>query len=243
MAVLPLGTGNDLARVTGWTACPETVSALSAGSPAQLLALLRRVEAAPVHTHDWWRARCAHAEQQHETFFLNYCSVGFDAGVALAFDALRRRLPSLFTLRRVAKAAYGLLGALHFILRRCCRLPSTLTLAVDGAPVPLPRAARGIVLLNIASFMGGVRPWPAALPPPFPEDGLIEVAYHRGAVHLMLMNAGLAHAVPLAQAREVRLSSSEAVPMQADGEAWTLPAGSTVSVTRAGGVQLLHAPQ
>lgn len=242
VAVLPLGTGNDLARETGWAACPDTVAALATGSPAQLQALLRRVEAAPVHTHDWWRARSVHAESQQETFFLNYCSIGFDAGVALAFDSARRRTPSLFTRRRIAKAAYGLLGALHFVLRKCCRLPTTLTLTVDGARVPLPRAARGVVLLNIGSFMGGVRPWPAALPAPSAEDGLLEVGYHRGAVHLMLMNAKLAHAVPLCYAREVRLSSSEAVPVQADGEGWTLLAGSSLSVSRAGGVRLLHAP-
>ena len=45
---------------------------------------------------------------------------------------------------------------------------------VDGVAVPLPRSAKGIILLNISSFMGGARPWPALSDPGSADDGVLE---------------------------------------------------------------------
>jgi diacylglycerol kinase (ATP) len=257
-AVLPQGTGNDLSRVCGWFDHPGALEALSpSGTPAALLALLRAVEAAPPAPLDWWRlevtgtadADAGDAACSRSVLFTNYFSVGFDAGVALSFAAARRAAPSLFASRARNKAAYGMLGALDFARGACAELTQQLTLIADGVPVPLPPDAKGLLLLNIGCFMGGVRPWPdaAALPPSMPaaaaaaHDGALEVCAHYGALHLAAMNLGLTAAVPLAVAREVRIVTAAALPAQADGEAWA-QAAAELRVERHGSVTVLLAP-
>jgi hypothetical protein len=261
-AVLPQGTGNDLARVCGWFEHPGALEALSPfGTPAALQALLRAVEAAPAAPLDWWRLEVTGAAADagdvarssastKSVLFTNYFSVGFDAGVALSFDAARRAAPSLFASRAGNKAAYGLLGALDFARGACSELTQQLTLTADGVPVPLPPDAKGLLLLNIGCFMGGVRPWPdaASLPPSMAagaaaaaHDGALEVCAHYGALHLGAMNLGLTAAVPLAVAREVRIATAAALPAQADGEAWA-QAPAELLIQQHGSVSVLLAP-
>jgi hypothetical protein len=162
------------------------------------------VAAAPAAPLDWWEvahtrgdagsavdaaATSASPAPPAAVRFTNYCSVGFDAGVALAFDAARRALPAAFANRTTNKAVYGVLGARDAALGACAMLAEHVTLHADGRVVPIPRGAKGIVLLNISSFMGGARPWPQQQPAaagdagssasggvPAPHDGLLEVA-------------------------------------------------------------------
>ena len=63
-------------------------------------------------------------------------------------------------------------------MRACVGLPRHLSVTADGEAVALPPGVRGLVVLNVASFMGGVRPWPTSEPPGAADDGRLEVAAH-----------------------------------------------------------------
>lgn len=49
---------------------------------------------------------------------------------------------------------YGLLGSKELLNQSCKNLHSTIVLELDGEVIKLPRL-QGIVILNIASYMGG----------------------------------------------------------------------------------------
>jgi len=249
LAVLPCGTGNDLSRVLGWAGSTTCQAALN-GSPTapQLLALMRAVERAPVTHMDRWRLRLTSlAAAPRELRWSNYASVGFDAGVALSFDATRRAGPALFFSRLGNKALYGALGVRDAALLSCADLADRVTLTCDGREVAVPAGAKGILLLNIASFMGGVRPWSDDMPGAprgvcSHSDGLVEVVAHFGALHLAAMQVGAARAVPLARAAHVRISTTAAFPMQADGEPWLQPAASVLDFSLHGSASLCVPP-
>ena len=171
--------------------------------------------------------------------FSNYASVGFDAGVALSFDSARKAAPWLFTNRLVSKAVYGAFGVSGLASGACADLAKQVRVEADGEEIELPEGARGILLLSISSFMGGVRPWSDAHPEApagaaSQSDARLEVAAHFGALHLALMQLGVGWAVPLARCSRVRIEMNAALPMQADGEPW---------LQEAGRVEVAHAAQ
>jgi hypothetical protein len=91
----------------------------------------------------------------------NYCSFGMDADISARFDAARRRHPALHRSRAMNKLWYGAHG-----LAAACGAASitneNVALSLDGAAVPLPRAADGgkaLVISNVPSYAGGVDLW------------------------------------------------------------------------------------
>lgn len=147
IAVLPLGTGNDLARVLGWG------SGFSARSMSDALA---EVEAAHVSLLDRWRVDI---DGKKRAVLNNYLGIGVDAQVALEFHEQRERSPGLFMSQFVNKLWYSQFGAKNFLVRTCAGLPSKLDLVCDGQVIALPEGTEGVIVLNINSYGGGSKLW------------------------------------------------------------------------------------
>jgi len=98
-----------------------------------------------------------------ELLFNNYIGIGIDAKVALDFHRMREVHPNWFQSQVGNKVWYGTLGATDLLARACWHVPRSVELEVDGEEVCLPGDLEGIVVLNIASHMGGVDLWASAV--------------------------------------------------------------------------------
>jgi diacylglycerol kinase (ATP) len=152
IAILPLGTGNDLARIHGWGGGYNNES---------LIKILLQVSEGYVSWLDRWEMTIENRKGKIKNVksFLNYLSVGADAQAALQVHMLRESRPQLFFSRIVNKAWYGLFGAEDIIKATSISLPNDITLIADGVEVPLPADSQGIIMLNIDSYTGGVPLW------------------------------------------------------------------------------------
>lgn len=107
VAILPIGTGNDLARVLRWGAEPPAVL-----QPADML---ERIRAAGAQTLDRWAVRVTHAARTRRlplqwtapppVQMYNYFSVGVDAQVALNFHQARQSRLYVFSSRVINKVS------------------------------------------------------------------------------------------------------------------------------------------
>ncbi|KAJ9510758.1 hypothetical protein QJQ45_027622 [Haematococcus lacustris] len=242
VAILPMGTGNDLARCLGWG------GGLSQLPPQGLAGLLQDVAAAAPARLDRWALTVTPLLSLN-----NYLGVGIDAKVALEFHRIREAMPGFFRSQLGNKVWYTGIGAPDLLRRSCADLHLKLRLECDGVEVALPPDAEGLVITNIPCHMGGVYLWETGLPAPpialppgaSPDcqaaaanlttnrrqalaDGLIEVVALGGVAHLGRLSLGLARAQRLCQCRSVALTTLTTLPMQSvgcgslqvDGEPW-----------------------
>jgi diacylglycerol kinase (ATP) len=202
LGVVPLGTGNDLARSLGW---PGT-----APSDGELPRLLERLAQAPARALDRWVLEGPGKAQA----WFNYLSFGLDARIALAFHRLRRRHPRLIRARLVNQALYGALGLCQprLDLQRAIRL-------VGGPSLPPWTAA--LVAVNIPSYAGGVRLGPAI----DAADRRLDLFPVAGGLGLGLVTARVRQPRSLGQAAELELELAHALPFQCDGEPGIADAG------------------
>ena len=173
IAILPLGTGNDLAWVHGW-------GGGYANEPLPLI--LERVQESYTSLLDRWqlsivspsgkkrgknstKRRMKKVEMKKKIIsFTNYMSIGADALTCLQVHNLRENSPLLFFSRVLNKAWYTLFGVGDGIKASGAGLSRIVTLKADGKVVPIPQDSQGIVFLNIDSYMGNVPLWSNSVP-------------------------------------------------------------------------------
>ena len=157
IAILPLGTGNDLARIHGWGGGYANES---------LLLILKQVQEAYISLLDRWTLKVERKKKKKsgkkgvdEKPFTNYMSIGMDALSALQVHNLRENSPNMFFSRAINKLWYGLYGAEDALKASCSDLPQQIVLEADGIEIPIPKDCRGLIILNIDSYLGGVPLW------------------------------------------------------------------------------------
>ncbi|TDH67367.1 hypothetical protein CCR75_005940 [Bremia lactucae] len=242
IAILPLGTGNDLARVLGWGA--------GFSAPIDVSEILSEVEVAHVSMLDRWLVEIGDSKKR--VVLNNYLGIGVDAQVALEFHEQRERSPGLFVSQFVNKLWYSQFGAKNFLVRACAGLSHKIALVCDGKLIALPEGTEGVILLNINSYGGGSKLWFDDLEssdddsdsasdgnedrsrscsidsfetstnfgPSSRYDGLLDVVAVYGTLHLGQMQVGLSKAVRLCQAKTIKITLSDTLPLQIDGEPW-----------------------
>ena len=224
-AVLPLGTGNDLARTLRWG------PGYNGGS---LLRLLERVTHAEPVNLDRWTVECRHdqSDQDKKTLVMNnYFGIGIDADVCLKFHTARLKNPDKFTSRLHNKLTYAIIGFKKSMAIQRKTIARKIRLQVDGKVIVLP-PLEGIIILNISSWASGANPWGADDLHRFSKadhcDGLLEVVGVTDIVHLSQIQAGIKPAVRIAQGEDIRILLKCKLPVHVDGEPWSQCAGQIV---------------
>lgn len=233
LCVLPLGTGNDFARVFGWG---EGYSS----SDINVIDVLDSINQAKVESIDRWKIhisphrRLGFAPPCQEMYMTNYFSVGVDALVTLNFHKTRQSWLYFWKNRLFNKFLYITYGTRDLLEKKCRDLPRKVRLWLDGEPKNLDDL-EAITVLNIPCWGAGVRPWhmgaggQLAQPQRY-DDGLVEVIGLYSSFHVAQLQVGISEPVRLGQAKEVKLELLERLPVQIDGEPWE-QAPATLRIT------------
>ncbi|XP_071942775.1 diacylglycerol kinase zeta-like isoform X5 [Antedon mediterranea] len=241
VAIIPLGTGNDLARTLNWGGgyTDEPISKI-----------LSYVEDGPVSQLDRWDL---FVEKNHVVDYTamenervvdelplnvvnNYFSLGADAATVLDFHESREANPEKFNNRLRNKLYYARVGGSDFLKRSSKDLTKQITVECDG--VDLTQKIQDLkihclVFLNISKYGAGCSPWGNPSTHQFEQqrqdDGYLEVIGFTPSQIATLYVGG--HGERLCQCQKVKLTTKTPIPMQVDGEPCRLtPSKITISL-------------
>uniref|UniRef100_A0A8C1HAN4 Diacylglycerol kinase n=1 Tax=Cyprinus carpio carpio TaxID=630221 RepID=A0A8C1HAN4_CYPCA len=224
VAVLPLGTGNDLARCLRWGGGYDGMD---------LGRILKDIEGSSMVPMDRWSIQVTLEDSQERgdpvpyEIINNYFSIG------------------------VNKLWYFEFATSETISASCKKLKECLTIECCGTQLDLSNLSlEGIAVLNIPSMHGGSNLWGEAkksdraeqdLPeviidpevlkvsPQDMSDKRVELVGLEGAIEMGQIYTGLKSAVRLAKTSQITIRTKKPLPMQIDGEPWMQPP-CTVSV-------------
>eukprot|EP01102_Stenamoeba_stenopodia_P005947 TRINITY_DN1665_c0_g1_i2.p1 TRINITY_DN1665_c0_g1~~TRINITY_DN1665_c0_g1_i2.p1 ORF type:complete len:638 (+),score=226.99 TRINITY_DN1665_c0_g1_i2:324-2237(+) len=229
VAVLPLGTGNDLARTLGWG------GGYRGESPE---VIMKKIDTSYPVPMDRWKVIVEPKNGTSETKNLimnNYLSIGLDAKIALEFHQNREKNPQYFKSQMINKAWYANYGLKHLISH--IELSKVIRIEIDNAVYVIPDNIQGVIVLNVPSYAGGACMWEKEPKPdskfhsvPSISDGLLEVVGINSTTHLGQIQMKLAKATKIGQGRNIKIQYSIDMPTQVDGEPWQSAPGE-ISIT------------
>ncbi|XP_055697744.1 diacylglycerol kinase theta isoform X4 [Phlebotomus papatasi] len=245
-AIVPLGTGNDLARVLRWgpgyTGGEDPLNLLRDVIEAEEIRLDRwtvvfhpedKPEDAAQKAPSNSTGGGAQSEDNSQIFVMNnYFGIGIDADLCLDFHNAREENPNKFNSRLHNKGVYVKMGLRKMVGRKIVKeLHKEIRLEVDGKVVELPQV-EGIIILNILSWGSGANPWGPEKEDQFSKpnhwDGMLEIVGVTGVVHLGQIQSGLRSAIRIAQGGHIKIHMYSEIPVQVDGEPWVQSPGDVV---------------
>ncbi|XP_057627167.1 diacylglycerol kinase theta isoform X1 [Chionomys nivalis] len=244
VAILPLGTGNDLGRVLRWGAGysgEDPFSVLVSVDEADAVLMDRWTILLDAHETDSTENSVVDTEPPKIVQMSNYCGIGIDAELSLDFHQAREEEPGKFTSRFHNKGVYVRVGLQKISHSRS--LHKEIRLQVEQQEVELP-SIEGLIFINIPSWGSGADLWgsdnDSRFEKPRIDDGLLEVVGVTGVVHMGQVQGGLRSGIRIAQGSYFRVTLLKATPVQVDGEPWVQAPGHMIISATAPKVHMLR---
>ncbi|XP_059023609.1 diacylglycerol kinase theta isoform X5 [Mustela lutreola] len=232
VAILPLGTGNDLGRVLRWGAGysgEDPFSVLVSVDEADAVLMDRWTILLDAHEAGAAEDSVADVEPPKIVQMSNYCGIGIDAELSLDFHQAREEEPGKFTSRFHNKGVYVRVGLQKISHSR--GLHKEIRLQVEQQEVELP-SIEGLIFINIPSWGSGADLWgsdsDSRFEKPRMDDGLLEVVGVTGVMHMGQVQGGLRSGIRIAQGSYFRVTLLKATPVQVDGEPWVQAPGHMI---------------
>ncbi|EKF32992.1 diacylglycerol kinase-like protein, putative [Trypanosoma cruzi marinkellei] len=242
VAVLPMGTGNDLSRTLGFGG--GYVKPLL-NPEKKFKRFLDRVAHAKGIKMDRWSVHLqkkstltatsagedVHSGTSSRTYgdddvyvvektMINYFSIGFDAAIVRQFSDFRNDHPTLCSQRSLNKLWYGCFGCGSMC--KSIALPTRqMKLTVDGRCFAVPPGTKVLLVTNVKTYAGGAVFWKderCRFAKPDVGDGLLEVMALYGVWHFAGVRMGIRKAMKVAQGNCIRIETPAYFAMQLDGE-------------------------
>jgi diacylglycerol kinase (ATP) len=238
IGIVPLGTGNDLARALNW-------GGGYTGEPMKRLLELYDTE---IKYLDRWRLDITESVSSEDSegddapldIVNNYFSIGVDAHIARKFHLMREKHPQKFSSRARNKLWYAQFGTQDALQHKFKNVHQSVSLECDGVKLDLGEGHKleGIAVVNITSMYGGADLWgtPSKNDTKFGQqdmgDGRLEVVGLYSSVHVGRLTTGISSgAHRICQGSVIRITTVDTLPMQVDGEPW---------MQRPGVIELTH---
>ncbi|GAM26388.1 hypothetical protein SAMD00019534_095630 [Acytostelium subglobosum LB1] len=217
IAIIPLGTGNDMSRSLGW-------GPGYSGQP--LTSVLKDISDSKMTKLDTWTVEINEVEKESRSIVMNnYFSIGLDADIALGFHEARNANPHLFKGRVINKLWYGKIGLEEFMTKKFPLMNELLEIIIDGKPLQLDKNIQGIMIINVNNYAGGA-----------------QVVGVSNLPHLGSIISGVMSPFKLAQGSHIvlkhRTKKHPTTAMQVDGEPFGI-VSSDITISFLGQVSML----
>ncbi|OAF71806.1 hypothetical protein A3Q56_00426 [Intoshia linei] len=239
IAILPLGTGNDLSRVLNWGGGYENENLKKLMKNIKNSAEIIHLDRWSIYNFDSEKKMDINDCEDSEEFekpgentkipyniINNYFSIGVDASIAQKFHMKREKNPKKFKSRTMNKFFYFEYGTLESLINSCKNLHEHIELQCDNVDINLKDgpSLEGLTILNIPSIYGGTDIWNESKNKSKINigDGKMEIVGITGAIHAGQIRTGLSKSGRrIAQCSKIEIRTKKTFPMQIDGEPWS----------------------